>query len=236
MVNEPACEEAVRLARRHPSLGVGLHLTLLLGHSGLGVDRIPGLINYQSEFRSGPVASGIRFFFHRSLRQQLRAEIHEQFRRFRETGLVMDHVNGHLHMHLHPVVLDILMQEAESLGLKRVRLTFDPLKLNRAISSGNELYRFSHALIYRVLSGRARRAFSRHNIQHTGHVFGMLQNAQVDERYVLALLPRLPEGDSELYSHPSLDEFRHEFDALVSPAVMEEVRRQEIQLIRYQDL
>jgi hypothetical protein len=46
----------------------------------------------------------------------------------------------------------------------------------------------------------------------------------------------LPEGDSELYSHPSMDEFRHEFDALVSPRVRELVQRLGIRLIRYQDL
>ena len=33
MVNEPAFEEAVALARANPKLGVGLHLTLLCGHS-----------------------------------------------------------------------------------------------------------------------------------------------------------------------------------------------------------
>jgi hopanoid biosynthesis associated protein HpnK len=236
MVNEPACEEAVALARRHPSLGVGLHLTLLLGRSGLPHRTIPALVHPRQEFRSGPVGAGFRFFFQRSLREPLRAEIHEQFRRFRETGLPLDHVNGHLHMHLHPVILDLLMKDAALLGLQRVRLTCDPLALNRAISRGRNLYRYAHAAIYRVLSGRARRAFARHGIRHTDHVFGLLQNARVDERYVLDLLPRLPRGDSELYSHPSLDEFRHEFNALVSPSVKAAVARQGIQLVRYQDL
>jgi hypothetical protein len=46
----------------------------------------------------------------------------------------------------------------------------------------------------------------------------------------------LPPGDSELYSHPSLDEFKHEFDALVSPRVKELVKKLGIELIRYQDL
>jgi hypothetical protein len=67
-------------------------------------------------------------------------------------------------------------------------------------------------------------------------VFGLLQNAQVDEEYVLRLIPRLPPGDSELYSHPSLDEFKNELDALLSPRVRELVRQRGIQLIRYQDL
>ena len=76
----------------------------------------------------------------------------------------------------------------------------------------------------------------RKNIRHTKRVFGLLQNALVDEQYILKLLPLLPPGDSELYSHPSLDEFKHEFDALVSERVKSAVRDQAIQLIRYQDL
>jgi len=58
----------------------------------------------------------------------------------------------------------------------------------------------------------------------------------MDETYIVRLLPELPAGDSELYSHPSLDEFRNEFDALISPRVRAMVRQQGIQLIRYQDL
>jgi hypothetical protein len=46
----------------------------------------------------------------------------------------------------------------------------------------------------------------------------------------------LPAGDSELYSHPSLDEFRNELDAWISPRVRERVNALGIQLIRYQDL
>ena len=236
MVNEPRCHEAVSLAASHPTLGVGLHLSLVLGRSGLSGDRVPALVNARNEFRSGPVASGMRFFFLPSLRGQLREELHEQFRRFGETGLLLDHLNGHLHLHLHPVVLDLIMQDAKALGIRRVRLTADPLRLNLAISRGHYLYRFSHALIYRVLSARARRAFARQGIRHTGYVFGLLQNARVSERYIMALLPRLPDGDSELYSHPSLDEFREEFEALISPSVLAEVRRLGIRLIRYQDL
>ena len=46
----------------------------------------------------------------------------------------------------------------------------------------------------------------------------------------------LPRGDSELYSHPSLDKSRHEYDALVSPRVRKAVADEGIELVRYQDL
>ncbi len=63
-----------------------------------------------------------------------------------------------------------------------------------------------------------------------------MQNARVDEAYILKLLPVLPPGESELYSHPSLDEFKNEFEALISPQVKERVKKMGIELIRYQDL
>ncbi len=236
MVNEPGCAVAVQLARENPRLGVGLHLTLLCGRSALPPRDIPGLVNSESNFTDNPAGAGFRYFFQRGLRSQLRAEIHAQFERFRATGLTLDHVNGHLHLHLHPTVLGILTEDAAALGIRRMRLTVDPLWLNLRLASGELRYRLVHAVVFRLLSARARRHFRRRNFRYTRHVFGLLQNARVDERYVLNLLPCLPGGDSELYSHPSLDEFRNEFEALVSPRVKQQVAELGIELIRYQDL
>lgn len=236
MMNEVACAEAIELARQTPGLGVGLHLTLLCGHSALAPQQIPGLVNSRGEFTNNPVNAGFRYFFQRALREQLRAEIHEQFRKFRQTGLRLDHVNGHLHLHLHPVVFKILMEDAAELGIGPVRLTFDPFWLNMRLARGHLGYRLLHALLFYPLSGRARPVLDRMRFKHTDYVFGLLQNARVDEPYLLNLLERLPEGVSEVYSHPSLDEFRNEFEALVSPRVKELAARRGIAMIRYQDL
>ena len=236
MVNEPACAEAVAMARENPRLGVGLHLTLICGHAALPPDQLPGLVNSNGEFTSNPAGAGFRYFFQRSLREQLRAEVHAQFHRFRATGLPLDHVNGHLHLHLHPTVFAILMQDAAELGVERVRLTFDPFWLNLRLASGHLFYRLLHVLIFHPLSARSRPVLERRGFRHTRAVFGLLQNARVDEPYVLNLLPRLPPGDSELYSHPSLDQFRNEFEALISPRVREQARALGLGLIRYQDL
>jgi len=236
MVNQPGFAEAVSLARANPRLGVGLHLTLLLGHSTLPPEQIPGLVNARGEFTDRPIRAGLDYFFKNSLRPQLRAEIHAQFARFRATGLMLDHVNGHLHLHLHPVIFGILMEDAETLGIRHLRLTRDCLARSRRMTRGQWFYRVSHAAIYECLSRRARAPLRQRGIRHAQLTFGLLQNARVDEDYVLRLLPALPAGDSELYSHPSLDNFKHEFAALVSPRVKQLAGRLGIEFIRYQDL
>ena len=236
MVNEPGFNEAIKLAKENPRLGVGLHLTFLMGHSALPPEKIPGLVNARGEFSNSPVGVGLSYFFKRSLREQLRAEIHAQFEKFHATGLPLDHVNGHLHLHLHPVIFKILMEDTDTLRIRHLRLTRDCLGRSRRMASGRWLYRVSHAAIYDWLSRRAREPLRQRGIKHTQVTFGLLQDSHVDEEYLLKLLPDLPPGDSELYSHPSLDKFKHECDALASPRARELVEKLGIRLIRYQDL
>ena len=236
MVNEPAFNEAVALARQNPRLGVGLHLTLVCGTSTLRPNDLPGLVDDSGAFSDHPVKAGIRYFFHGRLRPFLRRELAAQFQKFQQTGLRLDHVNGHLHMHMHPTIFSILRHHGREWGIKHFRLTRDRFWLNARLASGHWCYRLSHAIIYSLLARRVRPALQVQRVRHTDAVFGLLQNGRVTESYLMKLLPRVPAGDSELYSHPSLDEFKHEFDALVSPRVKKLVDDCGIRLIRYQDL
>ena len=214
MVNEAACDEAVALARENPRLGVGLHLVL----------------------SEQPLAAGFQFFFKRGLRREIRRLIQAQIDKFLATGLTLDHVNSHHHLHMHPSVVKILLNCLSDRNINRVRLTWEPFWINVRHIAGRRVRNLTHALIYCALARNARRGFHDGKIKHPEFVFGLMQNDVVDEQYVTRLLPVLPAGDSELYSHPSMNGYRHEFEALVSPKVSELVSRQGIELIRYQDL
>src|SRR5258706_14078771 len=71
MVNEPGFAEAVKLARENPTMGVGLHLTLLHGHSALSRKEIPDLVDEEGKFSFNPVAVGMGYFANRKLKAQL---------------------------------------------------------------------------------------------------------------------------------------------------------------------
>lgn len=214
MVNEAACDEAIALARENPQLGVGLHL----------------------ELSSSPIAAGFRYYFRRASRAELEAAIRAQLQKFLATGLILDHVNSHHHLHMHPTVLPILLRSLRDLKITRVRLTREPFWINVRNIAGRRFRNLHHALIYVLLSRGARRAFQRDQVRAPQFVFGLMQNHAVDEDYLQRLLPALPPGDSELYAHPCLRQFRHEFEALISPRVRQLVERLGIRLIRYQDL
>jgi chitin disaccharide deacetylase len=250
MVNEPFAEEAVRIARDHPRLGVGLHLVLVGGRTGANAEhstpnselRSASRIDVQrsafsvQRFPKSPVQAGLRFFFDRSLEPWIERELAAQFERFRASGLPLDHVNGHLSFHLHPTVLRVLLRHADRWGIRHLRLTADPFRLNARLAGGEWLYRISHALIFRLLSLWAGPKLRRLGIRSTERVFGLLQNGRFHEDFVLRLLAELPAGDSELYAHPSETDFRHETAALVSPRVRRAIDASGVRLIRYQDL
>jgi len=236
MVNGDGFDEAVEIARICPNLGVGLHLTLCRGRATLGVEKVPDLINDDGAFRRLPIAAGLAYYFSREVREQLSKEIHAQFDKFAATGLRLDHVNGHLHFHLHPTVLALLIPEMKKRGVRALRLTNEPIGIDSKIGGGRPLYRWSHWIVFKFLSARARPLLRREGLAHTAHVFGLLQDSRVTEEYLLKLIPELPPGDSEVYTHPSLQEFSHEYLALVSPQIKTAIGKREVQLIRYQDV
>ena len=236
MVNGHAFDEAVEIARLCPNLGVGLHLTLCCGRATLEVEDVPDLVNDDGTFRRAAVAAGFAFYFFRRLREQLSKEIAAQFDKFAATGLRMDHVNGHLHFQMHPQVLSLLIPEMKKRGVRAVRLTNEPIAVDAKLGKGRLLYRWSHWMIFNRLSACARPLLRREGLTHPAHVFGLLQDSRITEEYLLKLVPEIPPGNSELYAHPSLEEFSHEYLALVSPKVKAAIHERGIELVRYQDL
>jgi chitin disaccharide deacetylase len=149
--------------------------------------------------------------------------------------LPCDHINGHLHFHLHPTVLPLVIAAAKMHGVRPIRCTH-PVETEWKLGRGRWFYRASHWRIFRTLSKRAARVMQSEGMRRADRVFGLLEDSRVTEEFILKLLPELPAGNSELYSHPSLDEFRHEYHALVSVRVKHAIAEQGIELIRCQDL
>lgn len=99
MVTGEAFDQAVELAKANPSLAIGLHLVLCCGRSVLPPDQIPHLVNEHGEFSNDPTAAGLRYQFNGAAQREVALEIRAQLEKFRQTGLPLSHVDGHLHLH-----------------------------------------------------------------------------------------------------------------------------------------
>ncbi len=203
MVGAPACDDAVERARRLPRLGVGLHLTLVDGSPVLPPQQVPGLVGPDGRFSTDPVRFGTALFLSSELRRQAEAEVTAQFEKFRRTGLVMDHVNGHQHFHMHPVVSRMIAKLAPGFGRPPVRIPVEPLVASYSATSDRFFDRLASWLFFgaqtRLLRHRAIASGSPVN----DYVFGLNDSGAMVETRVLQFLDRLPDGISEFYFHPA---------------------------------
>src|SRR5262245_6345639 len=87
MVTGPAWREAVELARANPRLSVGLHVTLVQGKSVLPPHLLSSITDFGGNFSNDPTLAGLRYFFSRRAREQVREECRAQIERFLATGL-----------------------------------------------------------------------------------------------------------------------------------------------------
>lgn len=206
MVAEPACAEAVAAARSFPALDVGLHLVACNGQSLLPACRLRGLVDDSGNFPSGEVWAGIRYAFRPSLRRKLRDEFRAQIERHLELTGHLNHINGHHNLHLHPFLIDIVLDLAAEYRVPFVRLVCEPVLTSLALAHDHAIRKLRDELIFRCLSRRAHRLMERQELKANDCTFGFHQTGHLSEEYTVAALARLPESSTtEFYFHPALE-------------------------------
>lgn len=235
MVTGDAAADAVLRARRLPTLGVGLHITLVDGKPALPPEQIPDLVEADGYFTNRLVSLGVRIFFNRETRRQLAAELRAQFELYRATGLALGHIDAHHHYHLHPTVFDMLVDLAQEFGAPAIRVPWEPPASPLGVLQ---------SLFHRKRVRRMRRKLAAAGLLANDRVFGIEGSGDMDQERLAAILTALPEGLSEIYGHPatagwtdrpmppryrSIDEYR----ALIAPEIALAVRQSGAQLTTF---
>ncbi|HYV58409.1 MAG TPA: hopanoid biosynthesis-associated protein HpnK [Candidatus Nitrosopolaris sp.] len=205
MVTGVVAAEAVALAKEHPRLAVGLHLVLAQGRPASPPAQIPHLATGEGAFRDRPILAALRYAWEYVGRngRELRREIEAQLAAFASTGLPLAHLDGHLNMHLHPMVLPILLELAPRYGIRAVRLSREDLGVALRYDSRHLARKLFEGIIFKTLAAYAAPRLAAAGIVTADRVYGMHQTGHVDERYLLDLIGTLPAGVSEIYCHPA---------------------------------
>ena len=250
MATGAAFDEAVRLAKVNPGLAVGLHIVLVLGRPVLPPYEIPHLAGRNGCFPDDPALAGLKYFFCRKTRKEIAQEVSAQFAKFRATGLPLSHVDGHCHMHVHPVVFDAVLKAAEEHGVRRMRVPEDDPRLARRLCGPMGLAGAAYAAVFRALSARMKKRLKAHGFTFPGRVYGNLLTGRMSEDYFLSVLDNLRAETSEIYFHPALAakgarpgaparielQGLREFSALASGRVREKMAALGIEPATYQAL
>jgi hopanoid biosynthesis associated protein HpnK len=250
MASSPKFDEAVRLAKGSPSLGVGCHAVLIQG-----TPMLPGLAALTNG--SGKFKNSIKDFAQAALRRQLEAneiqdEVAAQIRKIQDSGLPVTHFDSHKHTHMFPQVLRPALQAAGECGVRAVRNPFEPSRTwagRRVVATPAMWLRCAGVSAFHVFAGEFRKAVSQAGMKTTDGTVGIAATGKLDQRMLEAILDALPEGTWELVCHPGYSDAdllaaetrltvsrEIELRALTSEPIKKTIARRGIELISFAEL
>ena len=231
--NAPATSDAIDRARRHPSLGLGVHLALVDGLPILPAGRVPSLVE-----NDGRLRHSWKPFIAACLRgkvslAEVELELTAQIDRLRSDGLALTHLDAHKHVHAYPPVFAIVARLAARFGIPTVRV---PYERWRPIGgdAGSRATRRQQMLFNAALWPWARRdyAVAASLGLRAPSFLGRVDTGILAADSLNAMLRRLRPGVTELMVHPGY----HDEDLARTGTRLLDSRRQELDLLCSRDL
>ena len=205
MVGEAATADAISRAIKLPELRVGLHLVLIQGTPVLAPEEIPDLVTVNGVFRDTLFSTGVLYFFKPGIRRQLELEIRAQFQAFVNSGLKLDHVNAHHHMHLHPTILGLILKIGKEYDMRAIRIPYEPPFSSRYDPTMARLGSLITMVGLAPWTLWMRQRLKKASVFSNDYIFGLNDSGRMSEAVLLDLINNLPDGSSEIYFHPVLE-------------------------------
>ncbi len=186
MPNGQAFDNALNLAKEHPELGVGIHISL--------VDEKP----ISSALNSLPAsykALALCLLTGRIGRRDLTVECRSQIEKVLSTGIHPTHLDSHQHVHILPALSSIIVDLAVQYAIPGIRIPLDhsDSKLNaRGIQIAVS------RILSRMLSEKATNA----GLRIVDRFFGLAESGHITENVILQAITKSSNGINELMCHP----------------------------------
>jgi len=244
MPGAKAFDSAVEIGKSHPQLGVGIHFTLVNGYPVLPPSEIPSLVTEEGVFVDDHTAFVKKLVSGHVNMQEVRAELSAQLRRMENTGLNLTHVDSHQHMHTLPGVINVVLDLAKEAGIRAVRIPKAPLFSGEFGGIGQLVGRLGLGTLARLAGGKAH---SR-GLAYPDYFAGIVAGEAVSEAALLKVVSDLKEGTTEVMMHPGSDngqlipatgwdhDFEAEYQAMTSPAVMQLVKKHQVEIVNFRSL
>ncbi|MGP8259200.1 MAG: ChbG/HpnK family deacetylase [Acidobacteriaceae bacterium] len=208
MASGAAFDDAVEIARSHPTLGVGCHIVLVDGTPVSPPRAIRSLLGPDGKNFRASLADFVQaLLLGRINRDEVACEALAQIEKLQRAGIHPTHLDTHKHTHIFPSIAGPLLQAAERCGIRAIRKPFEP-GWSLALDHGSHLRRLAVRL-----TGLLRPRFEAHAQLLDGRVLttdgtaaisatGQLNAATLGE--ILRALP--PTGTYEICCHPGYND------------------------------
>lgn len=203
MAGGDAFDEAVEMARSMPSLGIGIHLTLVGGIKPvLPPSEVPSLTWDNGVFCHDYGKLIVRDLEGKISLSEVYAEWDAQIQKIMNTGLPVTHMDGHQHMHMWPHFYPIARDLAKKYHISCMRVPDEDVLFGM---KDGHIIRWVAKNGLSLLSRMHRPDLKKNHIRTNDHFFGMLYGGHLNpERFAKFILQTKP-GITEIMCHPSAD-------------------------------
>ena len=176
-------------------------------------------------------------------KNELVKELETQIEKVLIAGIKPTHIDSHQHMHVLPGIAGIVVRLCEKYGIKKIRMPGENIFWSGGFEAGmgRKIGRDGLSFCAMLAKGKAQSA----GLIYPQHFFGMLAGGNLNAELVKNILLNLPEGTSEIMTHPGFDStelakhftwgyhWQDELGAFLSAENKEIVREHGIKLINF---
>lgn len=239
-----AFDNAVEVAKKNPSLGVGLHFTLANGFPVLPPSEIPSLVTEDGIFFENYVVFLKKYLKGKISAEEIKSELAAQLEKAKNAGLKLTHFDSHQHLHHIPSIIEICLDLAESSKISAMRVSETKIFDGELDSIGKFVGRLGLGSLAKFAAYKARKK----NFRTPDHFTGIVAGEAVDENFLSKLLDNLQEGTTEIMLHPGTDnetlqkycDWQHDFEgelyAVTSTKILQKLQEKNISAINFSEL
>jgi len=204
LMNAPETKEGIALAKKHPGLEVGIHLSIV---EGIALRESESTITDTVKYFDNKICliKNWKDFLKKYMLQQinfseLEEELELQIRLFLSHFTHIPFLNGTQHMHIMPGVWKIVLKLAKKYSVKSIRI---PGFSRPSVLWINQ--RLPFIIPFQVLGELARKDCRSNGIKYPLVVEGMQYSGKIDTKRLLLILQNLQAETTEIVMHPGYE-------------------------------
>jgi len=252
MANGLEFDDAVRLAKANPRLGVGCHLVLIGGKPVAPPEEISSLVDREGKLPATLPSFVARVTSGRIRTEHIAAELKAQIEKIRGAGIEPTHADTHKHTHAHPRVLSVVCSVLKDSGIRRIRQPIESFRnswLTTASNRKGTTTQVVAAAAVRSIAPRFRATLEKYGMTTPKHFLGLAMTGQVGPEILKKMIESLDEGTTEIMFHPGLSDdalaktgtrllMQRELEmrALMDQGVRQALEERGVRIISYREL
>lgn len=247
----PAYNDAIKIAKLNPQMGLGVHLSLTWGKAVSDPKKISDLVDNEGLFMPSYSRVILQSYLNKNFLTQIELEFRAQIEKVLSSGCEIDHLNSQQHIHMIPPIFQVTKKVQKAYNIKYLRVPDE-----RFFLAGNGTEIISPFIDTNLIKYLLMKVCS-YKRDRQAKFYGLLYTTAMSEEVVKKIISQIRPGITEILLHPAIfsskektyylqkqkalpfmkDKSREmELSTLLSPKISQEMHRGDIVLTNFRNL